>query len=80
MKTTDLLAFLDDAVPEIFAAWRKVFHGERDDFLDRLLRADLSAFQTEDWVIRDGVLTHSAAVEERGIACALRRDPWWWFE
>lgn len=75
---TDLLTFLNDAVPEIFAAWREVFYGERDDSLDRLLRADLSALQTEDRVIRDGVLTHSGAVKGRGIACALRRDPWWW--
>lgn len=38
--TQYLLAFLNDAVPEIFAARREVFHREGGSFFDRLLRSE----------------------------------------
>ena len=36
------LAFLDDAIPQVFTATREVFQCEADNFLDRLLRSAIS--------------------------------------
>lgn len=75
-STAYLLAFLDDALPQILPTRQKIFESISNHFLDRLLRPASSIPTSENGAESNmKTLTRLVFGEDLGTACVLQRDP-----